>query len=111
MTGADKKLNFPVYKGIKITEDQEKNWNAENIRKYLDGNGDYENNMNTRILHDKIDNLEKFKEGYKQFNTLFETLMKNANILFKSTEMDTLKRIIKENIDIGLIKKINEGWK
>jgi len=99
MTGADKKLNYPVYKGIKLTEEQSQNWDPEKIRKLLNGNG-YESNMNTRILHDKIDKLEKFKEGYKQYNLLFEKLTKTT------ITKGNLMNLVKEILDLNLIKKL-----
>lgn len=36
MTGKNKKMNFPILKTIRINEDQNKQWNAKNIRHFLD---------------------------------------------------------------------------
>jgi len=79
--------------------------------KYEMKNDTYRNNLNNRILHDKIDKLEKnnaeLKEGYKQFNSLFKALMENTSNLLKTSKITDLKQLISDNIDINLIKKIN----
>jgi len=38
MTGKNKKLNFPIFKGLKINEAQNENWNPKLIRKVLESN-------------------------------------------------------------------------
>lgn len=40
MTGKDKKLNFPIYKAVKVNEEQNKKWNSNTpklIRNLLEG--------------------------------------------------------------------------
>jgi len=49
MTGKNKKMNFNKIKTIKITEEQEQNWNPNEIRNLLDGNTN-ENSIDTSIL-------------------------------------------------------------
>lgn len=46
MTGANKTLNYPVIKTIKITPEQENNWNPIKIRNCLDK----KESIDTRIL-------------------------------------------------------------
>ncbi len=38
MTGKNKKMNFPVFKAIKISETQNENWNPKLIRIVLENN-------------------------------------------------------------------------
>jgi len=38
MTGKNKKMNFSIFKGIKINKVQEGNWNPKLIRKVLENN-------------------------------------------------------------------------
>jgi len=36
MTGSSKKLNYPEFAGIRLTEDQKRNWNPDKVRGFLD---------------------------------------------------------------------------
>jgi len=38
MTGKNKKMNFSIFKGIKINKIQDENWNPKLIRKVLENN-------------------------------------------------------------------------
>jgi predicted ArsR family transcriptional regulator len=58
--------------------------------------------------HIKELNLERVKEGYKQFNRLFENLVSNSEKMLKKSQISTFKEMISKHIDIGLIKQINE---
>jgi predicted ArsR family transcriptional regulator len=58
--------------------------------------------------HTKELNLERVKEGYKQFNSLFENLVSNSENLLKKSQISTFKEMISKHIDIDLIKQINE---
>lgn len=53
------------------------------------------------------DHYNKIKEGFNQFNNLFESLIKNSQIIIKNSQIDNFKLLIKEKIDINLIKELN----
>ena len=58
MTGADKKLNYPNFRGIKINDEQNKNWNkntSKQIRDLLEGKLD----LDTKILLKMIPEFKK----------------------------------------------------
>jgi len=61
MTGENKKLNFPVYKGIRINEKQAKRWDTETIRNFLDNGKQL--SIDTQILKKLI--LPFAKAGIK----------------------------------------------
>lgn len=37
MTGTNKKMNFPILKAIRLTEEQDKKWDSKKIRSFLGG--------------------------------------------------------------------------
>jgi len=45
MTGKDKKMNYPVIKHIRITDQQNANWDYKKVRGFLSGNSN-----NTEIV-------------------------------------------------------------
>lgn len=51
--------------------------------------------------------MDVLKKGYDQFNSLFENVMKNASKMLKTSQIEMFRQLIKDNIDIELIKKIN----
>lgn len=55
MTGANKKLNYPRTKTIKINENQLKNWNPRNIRLFLMKDKEKQENA---LLYGRNDNLD-----------------------------------------------------
>ncbi len=64
MTGTNKKMNFPIMKGIKISEEQAKNWDVQLIRNALDGDS----------------NEDELKGCLKVYNYLFEKITGNFKI-------------------------------
>jgi len=36
MTGAGKSVNYPIFKGIRISKEQAENWDPDKIRQFLD---------------------------------------------------------------------------
>lgn len=57
--------------------------------------------------HQNNNEFIKIRKGYQQFNSLFEKLMKNATKLLRESQINMFKQMIRENIEINLIKEIN----
>ena len=60
------------------------------------------NNMHNRILQDKIDKLEKYRQGYVQYNSLFEKVMEHSN------EKQMILNLAKEVLDFNLLKQLEK---
>ena len=61
-------MNFPIMKGIKINEEQAKNWDVNLIREFLDSN---DTNDNLNILREMFENgvIKVYKD---KMNEIYE---------------------------------------
>ncbi len=59
MTGKNKKMNFPVFKAIKISKAQDENWNPKLIRSVLENNPIKLLEFYNNFFKDNIDYLLK----------------------------------------------------
>ena len=78
MTGLSKRMNFPILKAIKISEEQNRNWNPKLIRNALDSNM-----PDTKDLLQKLYDIMriKMKVRFDLNDQEMESLMKIEEVL------------------------------
>jgi hypothetical protein len=81
MTGAGKEKKYTEFKGIRITPDQEKNWNPDKVRNFLDGKTSGEN-------------CKIYKNIIKKFIPVFLDL--EIDIDFTQKEFKVVKKLYEE---------------
>ena len=69
MTGKNKKMNYPVFKAIRLSENQAKKWNTALIRKFLDN----------ETVYNTEDNQNETKEVLQKSKDYYEILGVNRN--------------------------------
>ena len=79
MTGTDKKLNYPNFRGIKINDEQNKNWNKNTsklIRKMLENDPFELLKQLHKIMENRMDFTEKPTESEQEIILKIEELIK-----------------------------------
>ena len=82
MTGKNKKMNFSIFKGIKINEVQNENWNPKLIRFFLENNPIELLKFYSEFFKDNLDyllNNSKISEyilNHEEFDKIEEVIQK-----------------------------------
>ena len=80
MTGKDKKMNYPVTKHLRITDQQNANWDYKKVRAFLEGGSRIPTEKNyLKELYDIMENKFELKKDFTPGE--LETLLKIEEIL------------------------------
>jgi len=84
MTGADKKLNYPIYKAVKINDEQNKNWDSNTpklIRDLLEGKLSIDTQILKKLLVKFIDLEVKLEDTTEIEDKRIMELIKECQLI------------------------------